>query len=49
MSALLITLALSFSGPVGFPTPAIPNELKPIVMGILAVALVVFAIGKRRE
>jgi hypothetical protein len=48
MFALVTTLAV-FGGRFG--GPAIPDELKPVVMGILAVAILIFifAIGKRRE
>jgi len=46
MSALLITVAVIFSGPEGSQGPAIPNELKPVVMGVLAVVILIFVIGK---
>jgi hypothetical protein len=45
MSALLITLAVMSFGGHGFRGPAIPDELKPVVMGVLAVAILIYAIG----
>jgi hypothetical protein len=50
MSALLITPAVMSFGGHGFGGPAIPDELKPVVMGLLAVAILIYAVGgKRRE